>query len=64
MTEREYAMRFCMLVLQDKKDIQQKEQYKDSMKYILESYSRILKEHPSIIMTDRFLFDASGRLVL
>ena len=32
MTEREYAMRFCMLVLQDKKDIQQKEQYKDSMK--------------------------------
>ena len=38
---------------QDKKDIQQKDQYKDSMKYILESYSRILKEHRSIIMAAR-----------
>ena len=54
MTEKEYAMKFCMLVLQDRKDILRKEQYKDSMKYILESYSRILKAHPSIILTDRF----------
>ena len=53
MTEKEYAMKFCMLVLQDRKDILRKEQYKDSMKYILESYSRILKEHRSIIMADR-----------
>ena len=54
MTEKDYAMKFCMLILEDEKNILRKAQYKESMKYILESYSRILKEHPSIIMTDRF----------
>ena len=53
MTLDDYAMKFCMMVMLDEKEVERKAEYKDSMKYILESYSRILKAHPSLIMRNR-----------
>ena len=41
MTEKDYAMKFCMLILEDEKNILRKAQYKESMKYILESYASL-----------------------
>ncbi len=51
-TEEEYAMKFCMLIILDKRKVSGMSKYADNFKYILESYHKILKEHPGLVLNE------------
>ena len=51
-TEDEYAMRFGMLIVLDERKASGMNRYAENMKYLLEQYHRILKEHPGIILKE------------
>ena len=52
LTDEEYAEKFCLMIFLDKKMIEGMDVYADSIRHILESYSFILKSHPSMVIED------------
>ena len=54
-TEQEYAMKFWMLAMLDKRAVYGMNRYADNFKYILESYSRSLKATPGLMLSDSSL---------
>ena len=52
MTEEEYVAKFRMLIILDREKLAEIRQYSENMKYIMESYSLLLKEHPGLILSD------------
>ena len=53
LTEEDYAMKFCMMIIVDGQEPPGQEQYKEAIHYILDAYSSILKAHPSIVLKDK-----------
>ena len=51
LTEEDYAMKFCMMIIVDGQE--PPDNYKETIHYILEAYSRILKAHPSIVLKEK-----------
>ena len=51
-TEDDYAMKFCMLIILDERKVSGMSKYADNFKYILESYSKILKAHPGLVLKE------------
>ncbi len=49
-SEEEYAMKFAMLIILDERKVAEMDKYMENFKYILESYSAQLKNHPSLVM--------------
>ena len=52
LTDEEYANKFCLMIFLDKKMIGEMDGYADNIRHILESYSFILKSHPSMVIED------------
>lgn len=52
-TEEEYAMKFCMLIILDERKVSGMDRYTENFKYILESYRKIIKGHPGLVMQER-----------
>lgn len=51
-SEDEYAMKFCMLIILDERKASGMDKYADNFKNILESYKKIIKSHPDMIVND------------
>jgi len=49
-SEEDYAMKFAMLIILDERKIAGMDKYTENYKYILESYSAMLKSHPALVM--------------
>ena len=60
-TEEDYAMKFCMLIILDKRKVSGMNIYADNFKYILESYSKILKAHPGLVLKEENIDTESGK---
>ena len=50
--EDEYAGKFCLMIILNKERSSGMERYTDSIKYIVEAYKKILKDHPSIVLSE------------
>ena len=53
LTEEDYAMKFCMMIIVDGQEPPGQGHYKEAIHYILDAYSSILKAHPSIVLKDK-----------
>ena len=51
-TEEEYAMKFCMLIILDERKVSGMDKYAENFKYILESYKKIILSHPGMVLND------------
>ena len=51
-TEEEYAMKFCMLIILDERKVSGMDKYAENFKYILESYKKVIKSHPGMVIND------------
>ena len=51
-TEEEYAMKFCMLIILDAREGSGVDRYTENFKYIVESYRKIIKGHPGLVMQE------------
>ena len=53
LTEEDYAMKFCMMIIVDGQEPPGQGHYKEAIQYILDAYSSILKAHPSIVLKEK-----------
>lgn len=51
-SEEDYAMKFAMLIILDEKKVAGMDRYTENFKYILESYSTQLKNHPALVLQE------------
>ena len=58
-TEEEYAMKFCMLIILDERKVTGMDKYAENFKYILESYKKVIVNHPGLVIENASLEEGS-----
>ena len=59
-SEDEYAMKFCMLIILDERKVSGMDRYEQSFRYILESYKKSIKNRSNLVIDEQKIEEESA----